>query len=58
MFAHGVINGKTFSHVKVFIGSSEYDTKQMSIFIEGIVQEATDLRIPTITPAELDKLKK
>jgi hypothetical protein len=57
VFAHGVINDKTFSHIKVYIGSSEYDTRQMSIFIDGIVQEASELKIPTITQRELEKLK-
>lgn len=52
-----VLNGKEFSHYKIFKGSSEYDSKQMSIFLDGIVQEAKQLDIDTITPAELDKLK-
>ena len=52
-----VLNGKEFSHYKIFKGSSEYNSKEMAIFIDGVVQEAKQLDIDTITPAELDKLK-
>lgn len=52
-----VLNGKEFSHYKIFKGSSEYTTSEMNIFISGIVQEAEQLDIETITPAELEKLK-
>lgn len=52
-----VLNGKTFVHYKVYKGSSEYTTKEMSILIDGIVQEAKALDIETLTPLELDRLK-
>ncbi len=52
-----VLNGKEFSHYKIFKGSSEYNSKEMAIFIDGVVQEAKQLDIDTITPVELDKLK-
>ena len=52
-----ILNGKHFKHYKVYLGSSEMDTKQMSILIDGIVQEAKQLDIETLTPAELSKLK-
>lgn len=51
----GVVNGKEFIHYKIFKGSSEFDSKEMSIFIDGIVQEATNLGIPTLTPDEIKK---
>jgi hypothetical protein len=56
-FGHGKANGKNFTHIKVFVGSSEYDTREMSILIDGIVSEATELKIPTMTPSEIEKLK-
>lgn len=56
-FGQSVLNGKNFVHIKVYMGSSEFDTKQMSIFIDGIVSEATELKIPTMTPSEIEKLK-
>lgn len=52
-----ILNGKKFKHYKVYMGSSEMDTKQMSILIDGIVQEAKQLDIETMTPIQLSKLK-
>lgn len=51
------LNGKQFTHYKVYKGSSEFDKKEMSIFIDGIVQEAQDLGIDTTTPDEIARLK-
>ena len=51
------LNGKDFTHYRVFKGSSEFDTREMSIFIDGIVNEAQDLGIQTKTPAQLAELK-
>ena len=51
------LNGKQFTHYKVYKGSSEFDKKEMSIFIDGIVQEANDLGIDTKTPDEIARLK-
>ncbi len=52
-----ILNGKKFKHYKVYMGSSEMNTKQMSILIDGIVQEAKQLDIETMTPSELSRLK-
>lgn len=46
-----------YSYYKVYKGSSEFNTKEMSIFIDGIVQEAQDLGIETMTPNEIANLK-
>lgn len=51
------LNGKEFTHYKVYKGSSEFDTKEMSVFIEGIVQEAKSLGIETMTPNEIANLE-
>lgn len=51
------LNGKEFTHYKVFKGSSEYDTKEMSILIDGIVEEAKELDIEVLPPDEIEKLK-
>ena len=42
---------------KVYRGSHTYDTKEMSILIDGTVSEAKELGIETLTPDELNKLK-
>ncbi len=56
-FGHGITNGKNFTHIKVFVGSSEYDTREMAILIDGIVSEAKELKICTMTPVEIQQLK-
>lgn len=40
-----------------YYGSSSYNTKQMSDFIDYIVQEAKGLGIPTETPEEIARMK-
>lgn len=52
----GITNDKEFTHYKIFKGSSEFDTKEMSIFIDGIVQEAEQLGISTLTKEEIARL--
>lgn len=49
----GTVNGKDFTHLHVWVGSSKYDTREMSVFIDGIVQEARDLGIDTDTPEQI-----
>lgn len=53
----GIVNNKEFNHFKIFKGSSEYDSKEMSIFIDGIVQECTQLGIPTLTEEEIKSMR-
>lgn len=53
----GTVNGKQFKHLAILIGSSQYDTKQMSILIEGIVSEAKEMGIETLPPDEIKALK-
>jgi hypothetical protein len=52
-----VLNNKEFTHIKVYKGSSEYNTLEMSILIDGVVHECTNLGIPTINDEELERLK-
>ena len=52
------VNGKTFVHVKAGIGTHLYDTKEMSKFLDGVVQEAKDLGIETLDKRGLDQLTK
>lgn len=39
-------------------GSKTYDTKEMSILIDDIVQEAKEQGIETLPPAEIERMKK
>ena len=43
--------------IRLYSGSSTYDTKQMSRLIDEIVEEAKSLEIETATPDELTKMK-
>lgn len=56
-FGRGTVNGKEFIHYKIYKGSSEYDSREMAIFIDGIVQEAQALGIDTLTPMQIAELK-
>lgn len=52
-----IINGHEAIHYIIYKGSSEMDTKEMSILIDGIVQEAKNLDIETLESKELEALK-
>lgn len=43
--------------VRAFYGSSTYNTKQMSRYIDSVVEDAKSLGIETMTPCELEGLK-
>ena len=51
------LNGKEFVHLAILRGSSTYSTKEMSILIDGIVSDAKDLDIETMSEEELKSLK-
>ena len=56
-FGTGQVNGKDFTHYKIYKGSSEFDTYEMTIFLDGIIQEAQQLGIQTLTPTQIAELK-
>lgn len=51
-----ILNGKTFKHYKVYKGSSEMNKKEMSILINGLVEECHTQGIETKTSAEINSL--
>ena len=53
----GIVNNKVFNHYKIYKGSSEFDTKEMSIFIDGIIQECEQVGIPTLTKEEIERMR-
>ena len=57
LIGDGEINGRNFNHYRIYKGSSEFDSKEMSILIDGIIQECEQQGIPTLTKAEIEKLK-
>lgn len=52
----GHVNGKSFKHYRVIKGSSEYDTKEMATFIDGIIYECKQMGIETLPPEELARM--
>lgn len=52
------VSGQTGIQLQCYFGSSTYDTKEMSVFIEGIVSECRDMGIETATPDELERMKR
>lgn len=46
----GTVKGKEFTHYRIYRGSHTYDTKEMSIFISGIVEECKEQGIDTDLP--------
>ncbi len=53
----GHVEGKEFTHYRCFIGSSEDDSREMAILIDGIVDEAQELGIDTLPPTAVERMK-
>ena len=51
------LNGKDFTHYRVYKGSSEFDSREMSIFVDGICDEAKRLGIQVETPNQIAEMK-
>lgn len=49
--------GIKYAEYMCFMGSSEYDTKQMARFIDGLISDAKALGIETLPPDEIDRMK-
>lgn len=57
VIGESILNNKEFKHIRIFKGSSEYDTREMSILLQGVVEEANSLGIETMTKDEIEHLK-
>jgi hypothetical protein len=57
VFGTGYVKGKEFTHYKVYKGSSEYDTREMSILLDGIIDEAKGMGIQVMSENELSLIK-
>lgn len=51
-----ILNGKLFKHYKVYKGSSEMNSKEMSILIDGLVSDCKEVGIETKTTQEINSL--
>lgn len=50
-------DGILYYRYKVMRGSHTYNTKEMSVLIDGVVQEAKELGIETLPPCEIERMK-
>lgn len=53
----GTVNGKEFIHYKIYKGSSQMDSKEFAILLDGVRSECEEVGIPTLTPSEIAQLK-
>lgn len=49
-------DGRMYRTYFMLRGSSEYDTKEMSVLIEGLVSDAKELGIETMTSEEIERM--
>lgn len=49
----GYVDGKKFIHYRAIKGTSEYSTKEMSVFLDGIISECQEVGIETDTPEQI-----
>lgn len=54
---HGTVQGKDFTHYKIYKGSSQMNSKEFSVLLDGVISECEQVGIPTLTPGEVAKLK-
>lgn len=57
---HDIIGKSKFdgyTNVRLYVGSSNYDSKEMSVLIDGLVADAQELGIETMTPDQIEEMK-
>lgn len=54
---HEDVRQDGFQYFHIWVGSSDYNTEEMSILIDGVISDAKDLGIDTATPNEIDLMK-
>lgn len=52
----GTVNGKEFTHYKIYKGSSQMDSKEFAILLDGVRSECEEIGIPVLTPSEIAQL--
>lgn len=51
------VKDKVFKVIRVYVGSSDLDTKEMTILLDNLIEECHEQDIETITHEELAKLR-
>lgn len=52
------VNGMEGHQIQVYFGSSTFDTKAMSVLLDGVISECKDLGIETLPPKEIERMMK
>lgn len=53
----GTVNGKEFTHYKIYKGSSCMDSKEFTVLLDGLISDCEEMGIPTLTKTEVERLK-
>ena len=53
---HEKLTQENAQYWRFWVGSSEYDSAEMSVFINGIIADAKELGIETLAPDELERM--
>ena len=48
---------KGYTNVRLYVGSSQYNTEEMSVLLDGIIADAQELGIQTETPDQIAEMK-
>ena len=56
VLSSGLFNGTKSIQLQGYWGSSTFDTKEMSVFIDGLVKECQELNIETESQEEIERL--
>lgn len=52
------VNGSSGIQLQCYFGSSTFDSKEMSSFIDGIVSECKEMGIETLPPDEIERMRR
>ena len=53
----GYVNNTEFRHYKIYKGSSEMTTLEMKYLLDGVIQEAENLDIPTLSEEQIKEMR-
>ncbi len=53
----GFVGDRRFIHYRAIKGTSEYSTKEMSDFLDGVISECQEVGIDTDTPEQISRYK-
>ena len=52
------VNGSSGIQLQCYFGSSTFDSKEMASFIDGIVSECKEMGIETLSPDEIERMRR